>query len=223
MLKYKVYVIDDDKFIADGLKYSLTDFETAFEVTTFTDPTAGLQATIASPPDLVFLDLMMPYIKGEEILSQLKKRKIPTRVVVVTVIKDVAKIVEMIKAGACDYITKPFSPEEVIKTAKRVVVLEETLDKVVEENVKLSGRDLNREMIYSLFLNIVDHFSYNELSDLCFRIDIDFESLAGNQKEHKTRELVQYCKRQNRIVELAKVCNTLRPHVEIFNKILKFI
>ena len=130
MLQYRLYVIDDDKFIGEGLKRAFHDFDTSFSVTVFTDPSEGLRATLTSPPDLVFLDLFMPDINGEEILKELKKKNIPTRVVVLTGITDIAKVVEMIKNGACNYITKPFSPHEIIKVARRTVVLEDTLDKV---------------------------------------------------------------------------------------------
>lgn len=219
MVSYKVYVIDDDKFIAEALKDSFELHDTAFNIQVFTDPSEGLRATISSPPDLVFLDLMMPYIRGEEILTQLRKKNVPTRVVVVTVITDVAKVVELIKAGACDYITKPFSPQEIIKAAKRVVVLEETLDKAEPDNYRRPGRDLKREMLYSLYLNLVEYFNLDELEGLCFQLGFDDESLQGHTKESKAKEIVQYCKRQGLIKKLAETCVMQRPKVAAFSHI----
>jgi FixJ family two-component response regulator len=221
MLQYKIYVIDDEKFIGEGLKHAFHDFETSFDVTIFTDPAEGLHAAITSPPDLIFLDLLMPYINGEEILKQLKKKNVPTRVVVLTAVTDIAKVVEVIRNGACHYVTKPFSPKEIIKIAKRVVVLEDTLDKAEPTDKKTLGRDLRQELLYSLYLNILEHFSLSELGSLCFRVGIDFDSLSGSSKEEKTRELVQFCNRHNKIPELAKICSELRPHVEEFLRIAK--
>ncbi|MCB8924650.1 MAG: response regulator [Ardenticatenaceae bacterium] len=221
MLRYKIYIIDDDLLIGEGLKHAFLEYETFFQVTTFTDPMEGLQAAISSPPDLIFLDLLMPYIKGEEILQQLKKRNIPTRVVVITAVTDVAKVVELIKGGACNYITKPFSTKEIIKIAKRVVVLEDTLDKLEPNRNFVYGRDLHQEMMYSLYLNILEHFNLTELASLCFGINVDFDNLPGSSKEEKTRELIQFCKRHNKIVNLAKLCCEIRPHVEQFQNIAK--
>lgn len=219
MLQYRLYIIDDDEFIGEGLKRAFHDFDTSFNVTVFTDPGEGLRAILSSPPDLVFLDLLMPYINGEEILKQLKKKNIPTRVVVLTGVTDIAKVVETIKNGACNYITKPFSPHEIIKVAKRVVILEDTLDKAEPYKKTVWGKDLRQELLYSLYLNILENFSMEELKTLCFKVDIEFDSLSGHEKEGKTRELVQFCDRHNKVQLIAQTCSNHRPHVEEFLRI----
>lgn len=216
MLQYKIFVIDDDEFIGESLKHAFHDFETPFNVTFFTDPAEGLQASLTSPPDLIFLDLLMPFISGEDILKQLKKKKVPTRVVVLTAVTDIAKVVETIKNGACHYITKPFSPQEIIKVAKRVVVLEDTLDKIDSHKNSPLGSNFRQELLYSLYLNILEYFSLDELRSLCFEVHVEFDNLSGNEKESKVRELVQFCNRHNKIIKLAKVCGYHRPQVEEF-------
>lgn len=128
MKKYKIFVIDDDKLLAEGLKQTLNESDTPFAVTIFADPVEGLQAALTAPPDLIFLDLLMPSLDGEEILRQLNKEKVPTRVIVLTAVNDIVKMVEMMKNGACNYITKPFSSQKLIMAAKRALILEGTLD-----------------------------------------------------------------------------------------------
>lgn len=221
MPQYKIYIIDDERFIGEGLKHAFHDFETSFKVTTFTDPADGLQAAITSPPDLIFLDLLMPYINGEEVLHQLKKKSVPTRVVVLTAVTDIAKVVEVIRNGACNYVTKPFSTKEIIKIAKRVIALEDTLDRAEPVDKMALGRDLRQEMLYSLYLNILEYFSLLELGSLCFSVGIDIDNLPGSSKEEKTRELVQFCNRRTIIPELAKICGEMRPKVEEFWRISK--
>ncbi len=59
---------------------------------------------------------------------------------------------------------------------------------------------------------ITKYFDYNELRDLCFDLGIDHESLPGESKSAKARELVAYCQRRNRLAELEVICRRLRPH-----------
>jgi hypothetical protein len=62
---------------------------------------------------------------------------------------------------------------------------------------------------------IVAHFNDNEVRDLCFDLGIDYESLPGEGKAAKARELVAYCQRRNRLAELEAACLRLRP--DVFN------
>ncbi len=55
------------------------------------------------------------------------------------------------------------------------------------------------------------HFNDNELSDLCFDLGIDYESLPGEGKAVKARELVAHCQRHDRLAELEAACLRLRP------------
>ena len=59
---------------------------------------------------------------------------------------------------------------------------------------------------------IAEYFSLDELKSLCFDIGINDESLEGNGLDGKTRELVKYCFRHNKIRELMAVCQAQRPH-----------
>jgi hypothetical protein len=58
---------------------------------------------------------------------------------------------------------------------------------------------------------IVTYFSDSELRDLCFDLGIDYESLPGEGKAAKARELVSYCQRHGRLAELEAACRRLRP------------
>lgn len=60
---------------------------------------------------------------------------------------------------------------------------------------------------------INDYFNTEELADLCFRLGIQYENLAGGTNSAKARELTDYCRRHGRIEKLIAVCRELRPHV----------
>lgn len=61
---------------------------------------------------------------------------------------------------------------------------------------------------------IADHFNLSELQDLCFKLDINFENLAGSTLNDKTLELVRYCQRHRRLNELLALLSELRPMVD---------
>ncbi|MEY2520064.1 MAG: hypothetical protein QOF24_1823, partial [Verrucomicrobiota bacterium] len=78
------------------------------------DGNAGLQAALDHPPDLLVLDLNLPSLDGLTILARLRKAKVATRVLILTARGEVEHRVKGLKAGADDYLTKPFSMDELI-------------------------------------------------------------------------------------------------------------
>jgi hypothetical protein len=59
---------------------------------------------------------------------------------------------------------------------------------------------------------LVAYFNDNELRDLCFDLGIDYENLGGDAKSGKARELVDYCRRYDRLPDLEAACRRLRPN-----------
>jgi sigma-B regulation protein RsbU (phosphoserine phosphatase) len=106
----RVLLVDDEPFNLDLLEQELTEED--LEVVTATDGTQALQIIAASPPDMIFLDLMMPGVDGFSVLEQLQAndawRAIP--VVIVSAASDLANVVRGIKMGAVDFLPKPFEP-----------------------------------------------------------------------------------------------------------------
>jgi hypothetical protein len=67
-----------------------------------------------------------------------------------------------------------------------------------------------------LWRAIVTYFNLEELRNVCFQLSIDYESLGGETKEAKARELVSYCNRHGRISDLLDICRRQRPHAAYF-------
>jgi two-component system phosphate regulon response regulator PhoB len=85
-------------------------------VATASDGPGALKAVKAEPPDLIVLDLMLPGTSGYDVLAELRRRE-ETRhigVILLTARKEEPDRIKGLTAGADDYLTKPFSPEELV-------------------------------------------------------------------------------------------------------------
>ena len=78
------------------------------------DGAEGLRVALSDPPDLVVLDLSLPSLDGLAVLAQLRKAGSPARVLVLTARGEVGDRVKGLKAGADDYLAKPFSMDELV-------------------------------------------------------------------------------------------------------------
>ena len=107
--KSKILVIDDDVYIGDMLEEMLT--REGYDVMrAFSGTEAELLLEKTERPDLILLDLMLPGLSGEELLSRLKG--IP--VIVVSAKGSIDDKVQLLLGGAADYITKPFEGRELL-------------------------------------------------------------------------------------------------------------
>jgi DNA-binding response OmpR family regulator len=106
----KILVVDDEPFNVDFLAQELDDL--GYAVVTAADGAEALERVRAEAPDLVLLDIMMPVLDGFAVLERLKAdaatRELP--VVIISAVNDLASIVRGLRAGADDWLGKPFEP-----------------------------------------------------------------------------------------------------------------
>jgi two-component system KDP operon response regulator KdpE len=107
----RILVIDDEPQITRVLRGSLA--AQGYDVRTANDPEEGLRLYREWPPDLVITDLMMPGISGVEVCRAIRSRG-TTPVLVLSVREHERSKVEALDAGADDYVTKPFSIQELL-------------------------------------------------------------------------------------------------------------
>src|SRR6202789_4485675 len=107
----RILVIDDESQIARALRAALT--AQGFDIRTANDPEEGLQVFQEWPPDLVITDLMMPGVSGVEVCQTIR-RSATTPIIVLSVRDHERSKVEALDAGADDYVTKPFSIQELL-------------------------------------------------------------------------------------------------------------
>jgi DNA-binding response OmpR family regulator len=118
----RILLIEDDADIALSLRYNL-EKDGAFEVATFRDGEAGLEAALDRVPDLVLLDLNLPGMDGLEVCRRLRASK-PTSeiaIIMITARAEESQRVNGLDEGADDYITKPFSLREVQARVRAVL------------------------------------------------------------------------------------------------------
>jgi len=107
-----ILVIEDDPIIRQTVEYALK--RAGFTVHGASDGIVGLQAAQDFEPDLVLLDLMLPGMDGYEIAEKLRETDNETAIIMVTALDTERDKVRGLDAGADDYLTKPFSMEELL-------------------------------------------------------------------------------------------------------------
>jgi len=121
MAKGKILIVDDEKNIVEAVKYNLE--KDGFRTAVALDGAKALEAAKREAPDLILLDWMLPGMDGLEVCRTLKQdpkmRHIP--VLMLTVKSDVTDKVLGLEMGADDYLTKPFSPRELVARVKALI------------------------------------------------------------------------------------------------------
>lgn len=108
----RILVVEDERNLALGLRANL-EVE-GHEVTVAENGEAALDAAAARIPDLIILDLMLPGIDGYEVLSTLRARGVDTSVLILSARSEEIDKVRGFRAGADDYVTKPFGVMELL-------------------------------------------------------------------------------------------------------------
>ena len=111
----RILIIEDEEAIADLEKDYLE--LSGFEVSICNNGKEGLQTALAEDFDLIVLDLMLPGVDGFEICKQIREEK-NTPILMVSAKKDDIDKIRGLGLGADDYITKPFSPSELVARVK---------------------------------------------------------------------------------------------------------
>jgi len=114
MESIQIVVADDEPYIVRSLSFILQRAGISFDIAR--DGEEALQKTSQHKPKILFLDIMMPKISGYEVCAQIKKNP-DTRsihIIMLTAKGEEEDKLKSLSAGADEYITKPFSPREVL-------------------------------------------------------------------------------------------------------------
>ena len=155
LMQYKILVVEDEPYI-NGLLVKILKEADYYTIQAFSGTEAKLLLE-KEAPDLILLDLMIPGMSGKELQCDIRENKCSDVPVLIVSAKDTLKDkVSLLKAGADDYITKPFEPEEVlarVQAALRRVGKESIIEKnLTYKNLKLytdsrkvmvSGREIS--------------------------------------------------------------------------------
>ena len=142
----KILLVDDEKKIVDIVKAYLE--KEGYQVIVAYDGKSALESARTQSPDLIILDLMLPEISGWDVCRTLRKNsEIP--IIMLTARDEVSDKIVGLELGADDYITKPFSPNEVISRVRAVLRRSEsrTISKSILNVAELTI-DIEKRQVY---------------------------------------------------------------------------
>lgn len=108
----KILIIEDEEGIRRLLRYDLKQMK--FDVDSAKDGREGLELAKANSYDVILVDWMLPYKSGIELVTEFRKLGMQSILMMLTAKDDENDILEAFEAGIDDYLTKPFSPRELI-------------------------------------------------------------------------------------------------------------
>ena len=181
--KRTILVVDDDRRVLDLLQISLA--QNGYRVATAQTGEDGLEHVRREPPDLLILDLRLPRKNGYEVCAALKSSKDTAHIpiIMVSATAEVDARLQGLMHGADDYLTKPFSPKELLIKVRRIFERIEraemlsTKNKELESEIARNREDLvvrNKELKFQVF-------SLETLMGLSHQLNssLDLDALMG--------------------------------------------
>lgn len=136
--RWKILVVDDEMIVRE----SLVDWfmQSGYDVESADGGRAALDMMDKKDYDFIFLDIKMPDVDGFEVLDNAKKNCPNSMVVMITAYGSIETAVDAMKRGACDYLTKPFEPGDLVALLERLLHQK----KILEENLILREQVASR-------------------------------------------------------------------------------
>jgi len=128
----RVLIVDDEKNIVTSLKGILSD--EGYDVLTATDGLEALEKIQLDPPDLVLLDIWLPGMDGIEVLKTVKNYHPEVEVLIMSGHGTIDTAVKATKLGACDFIEKPFSLDQITQSIENIFAEKKNRATATKEN-----------------------------------------------------------------------------------------
>jgi DNA-binding NtrC family response regulator len=121
----KLLVVDDEEVVCQACRRIFS--RQGFQVDTCTDPRQGIVKATENDYAIILLDIKMPYMDGIQFLERLREKKPDVPVLIITGYPSIPNAAAAMRLGACDYVTKPFTSEEVTWAMQRVLNMQHVL------------------------------------------------------------------------------------------------
>ncbi len=115
----RILIVEDDKRVHKALR-RLFEPE-GYSIDTTYDGISGLKAALAAPPAAVVLDLRLPAMSGRDVCREIKQAAPDIPVIILSAASDTIDKVSLLEIGADDYVTKPFSPRELLARVRAAI------------------------------------------------------------------------------------------------------
>jgi len=152
----KVLVVDDEQSIVTLLKYNLE--QAGYEVNTAGDGQTALKMATTQLYDAILLDVMLPKLDGMEVCKQLRQQNNFTPIIMLTAKDDELDKILGLEFGADDYLTKPFSPREVVARVKALLrrsmisgQVEKEVNDIDKSKMVIGNLEINEQKHEALF------------------------------------------------------------------------
>ncbi len=155
----QVLVVEDDLRLSAALVQTLT--ENGYTVDAATDGESGLAYGSEGSYDAIILDIMLPKMNGCDVVTELRRRKVATPVLILTARDNITDKITGLDAGADDYMTKPFSPAELLAHLR---ALTRRQGEVIFETLTAGDLVLNLDNGDLVCGNMSIHLSYKEFA-----------------------------------------------------------
>ena len=133
----RILVVEDDHAVQKALKRL---FETeGFEIEISSDGKAALEAFRRTTPSAIVLDLRLPLMSGRDVCREIKQQSPSVPIIVLSAASDVSDKVLLLELGADDYVTKPFSPRELLARVRTAMRRSQSLRIPLTETFKFGG------------------------------------------------------------------------------------
>lgn len=134
----RILIVDDEKSIVTLITYNIE--KAGYETDVAYDGIEAMNSATQNQYDLIILDLMLPGMDGLEVCKQLRQNKIDTPILILTAKEDEFDKVLGLELGADDYLTKPFSPRELVARIK--AILRRARQPIVESHMEIQIGEL---------------------------------------------------------------------------------
>lgn len=171
----QVLVVEDEKRLAEALGQILN--EKKYMVDLAFDGKDGFDMAVSGIYDVIILDVMLPGMSGLEVAQKLRKEKIATPILMLTAKDQIADKVAGLDSGADDYMTKPFSPDELFA---RVRALTRRQGEVILDELAFDGIKLNLSTCDLMCGDRSVHLNYKEFEIM--------KILMGNPQSVTTKD-----------------------------------
>lgn len=161
----KILIVDDEKNIRMTLKHCLVEQNHEIDIAVNGDE--GLHKLQEEKFDLILLDIKMPGLTGMEVLKEIRQKGNNVDVIMMTAYGTIERAVGAMKLGAIDFISKPFTPDEIRKVVKEVLERQE-----LEENELESYKDIINFSKKCILQN--DYAKAEEYLKKAVAMDVDF-------------------------------------------------
>ncbi|EOT43750.1 MULTISPECIES: response regulator transcription factor [Enterococcus] len=184
----KVLIVDDEPSIVTLLAFNLE--KEGYVVTAATDGNTGLELALTKDFDFIILDIMLPGIDGIEITKRLRQEKKETPILLLTAKDDTIDRILGLEIGADDYLTKPFSPREVLARMKAIFRRMRPAEKQKNSEIENTDDELTGE---TLQIGTIKADLDN------YEVTVNDEKIFLTPKEFEL--LVYFMKRKDRVID----------------------